>query len=239
MEGTNISYPDSNINHDHTYYGNGCSNTWKNEPPYNGGSSISCTTRLVKDGNNENQKNGTYYTFQAITDGTGGILATSNTNSPDTFCPFGWQLPYSGTGGAYYDKSRSWNVLFNTYGIGFDDGTTADVAKVKSYPLSYVYSGSYSWGNGSLYYHNIHGLYWSSTLLDSTTVYGLSYSSYIRPAYATNKASGDTIRCDCRISNLESSPWHPRSLISIMAFHFLKTHFPSVKIMSNYLKNEA
>ena len=36
-----------------------------------------------------------------------------------------------------------------------------------------------------------------------------------------------------------SSPWHPRSLISIMAFHFLKAHFPSVKIMSNYLKNET
>ena len=24
-----------------------------------------------------------------------------------------------------------------------------------------------------------------------------------------------------------------------MAFHFLKAHFPSVKIMSNYLKNET
>ena len=53
------------------------------------------------------------------------------------------------------------------------------------------------------------------------------------------KLHAGALRCDFDISNLEIFPWHPRSLISIMAFHFLKAHFPSVKIMSNYLKNET
>ena len=180
---------------DHTYIGNGCSGE---------GSITPCETRIVQTTDNEDQKNGTYYHFQAAAAGAGGAMATQNFNSPDTFCPLGWQLPYSGTGGDYYDKSRSWKVLFNTYSIGFDDGTATDTAKIKSYPLSYVYSGSYYWNVGRLYYQSYAGYYWASTILNGTAAYRLdTYSSIIRPTNAATKAGGFAIRCTLGINNLE------------------------------------
>ena len=180
-------YADSNVSHDHTYIGNGCSG--------GDGSITPCETRIVQTADNENQKNGTYYNFQAATDGSGGAITTDNTNSSDTFCPLGWQLPYGGTGGAYYDKSRSWNKLFTDYSIAFDDGTAAGATKIKSYPFSYVYSGYYFWGTGRLYYQGNSGHYWSSTVVSSTSAYYLStWSSVIKPARTDGKARGYTLR---------------------------------------------
>ena len=192
VAGTNINYPDSNISHDHTYYGNGC--------PGGDGSITPCETRIVKTADNENQKNGTYYTFQAATDSTGGAITTDNTNSSDTFCPLGWQLPYSGTGGDYYDKSRSWKYLFSKYSL-IDDQASA--TKLKSYLFSYVYSGYYRWGTGRLYYQNNGGYYWSSTVVSSTHAYYLNtWSSAVRPAVTDNKAYGFTVRCHFKVSIL-------------------------------------
>ena len=188
VAGTNINYPDSNISHDHTYYGNGC--------PGGDGSITPCETRIVKTADNEDQKNGTYYNFQAGTSGAGAAVTTDNTNSPDTFCPLGWQMPYSGTGGEYYDKSRSWNKLFTDYSIAFDDGTAAGATKIKSYPLSYVYSGLYLWNTGRLYLQSNSGFYWSSTVVSSTNAYSLdTWSSGVRPAYTRSKADGYAVRC--------------------------------------------
>ena len=220
-------YKDGTRSNDHSYYGNGCSSS-------SGGSITPCSTRIVQTADNENQENGVYYNFQAITNGTGASISATDTNSSDTICPLGWQLPHAGTGGDYYNKSRSWNYLFTTYGVAFDAGTTADATKIKSYPFSYVYSGYYNWTSGKLSDLNEHGYYWSSTVASNTNAYDLgTWSSVIFSTLSDNKTYGFNVRCDFDISNIESSPWHPRSLISIMAFHFLKAHFPSVKIMSN------
>ena len=197
---------DNNGTHDHTYYGRGCSNYWGTEGL--GGSATPCADsdaggRYVNTHDGETQKNGTYYHFQAATDGTGGAIATDNANSSDTFCPLGWQLPYDGTGGDYYDESKSWNYLFTTYSIKFNDGTATDATKIKSYPFSYVYSGNYYWSTGRLYYQGNTGYYWSSTVVSSTTAYTLSmWSSGIRPANTSNKANGFAVRCVLDISNL-------------------------------------
>ena len=173
---------------DHTYYGNGCSG--------GDGSATPCSTRIIQTADSENQKNGTYYHFQAATSGSGGAITTDNTNSSDTFCPLGWQLPYSGTGGDYYDKSKSWNYLFTTYGVAFDAGTTADATKIKSYPFSYVYSGNYNWITGRLYNQSGNGGYWSSTVFSSTNAYYLyTWSSGVRPTSSYIKALGFTLRC--------------------------------------------
>ena len=184
-------YIDTDSVHDHAFFGNGC--------PSN--SITPCSTRIVKTADNENQKNGTYYTFQAVTDGTGGALSTNNTNSQDTFCPLGWQLPYSGTGGDYYNKSKSWNYLFTTYSIGFNDGITTDSTKIGSYPFSYVQSGVFNWGTGRLYYLNDHGNYWSSTIVYNAGAYDLDmWPSGIRTASTNGKTNGFVFRCAHRFS---------------------------------------
>ncbi len=194
-----MQYKDGGRSRDRTYYGMGCPNVWGTGG--DAGSDIPCvaTGRIVKDGNNEDQKNGTYYHFQAASVGTGSTITTNNANTPDTFCPLGWQLPYTGTSGAYYNQSKSWKYLFDSYGITYDDGGAAQVAKIRSYPFSYVYSGRYHWFTGRLYYQGGSGDYWSSTVVSDTHVYYLStFSLAIRPASSDNRAVGFALRCVTR-----------------------------------------
>ena len=229
MEGTDIRFPDSDYTHDHTYYGNGCPGD-DNQPE----SYKSCSTRIVNTFDEEPQLIGVYYDFQAATAGAGGAITTDNANAPDTFCPLGWQLPYSGTGGDYYDKPKSNDFLFNTYGIA-DSQSGAN--QFRSYPFSYVFSGRLRFEVSGLKFLDTAGFLWSITIGGPGQAFRTEiWYEKVRYASAYSMTFGYALRCDFDISNLESFPWHPRSLISIMAFHFLKAHFPSVKIMSNYLK---
>ena len=198
---------DNSPTHDRTFYGNGCPNGWGDKGA--GGSITPCSTRIVKTYDNEDQKNGTYYHFQAATSGTGGSMSTDNTNSSDTFCPLGWQLPYSGTGGDYYNKSRSWNYLFNKYSI-IDDETSA--TKVKSYPFSYVYSGIFGWDMGRLYYQNGGGFYGSSTLASSGQLYRLNTATMrVNMAENVTKLHAGALRCVDYSSDLSSTArWQER-----------------------------
>ena len=187
---------------DHSYYGRGCGNGWGTGG--DGGSQTPCADsnaggRYIATLDGETQKNGTYYHFQAATSGAGGAIEADNANSPDTFCPLGWQLPYSGTDGDYYDKSRSLNYLFTTYGIRFVDETQADATKVGSYPFSYVLSGAYYWAKGRLYLQNGGGYYWQSTNnnLPNSYLFHLGRNT-VKPARADNKSFGYSIRCVTR-----------------------------------------
>ena len=195
-------FKDTNVAHDHTYIGRGCKNAWGTDG--NGGSITPCSDsdaggRYVKTADNETQKNGTYFHYQAATSGSGSVQTADNIDIPDTFCPLGWQLPYSGTGGDYYDKSRSWNYLFNKYSI-INDETSA--TKVKSYPFSYVYSGNYYWLTGRLYYQSNRGDYWSSTVVDRTGAYSLdTWSLVVRPANTPHRAFGYTVRCIWKLAS--------------------------------------
>ena len=194
-----VQYKDTNISHDHTYYGMGCPNNWGTSGEL--GSDIPCvaTGRIVKDGNNEDQKNGTYYHYQAASVGTGSTITTNNANVPDTFCPLGWQLPYSGKDGVYYNQSKSWKYLFDSYSITYDDGGTTESAKIKSYPFSYVHSGNYNWNTGRLYNQGNHGNYWPSTVVSSTNAYSLgTWSLGILPANSQNRTNGFPLRCVTR-----------------------------------------
>ena len=192
-------YKDGTVTNDHTYYGRGCKNDWGTNGE--AGSQTPCADsdaggRYVTTADGETQKNGTYFNFQAATVGAGGAMATDKTDSSYTFCPLGWQLPYSGTGGDYDDKSKSWNHLFKSYDLHIGDGTTTDATKIKSYPFSYVYSGHYHWTTGRLYYQGRNGYYWSSTVVSSTNAYVLvTWPSVVRPAYPDTKTFGNTLRC--------------------------------------------
>ena len=198
MAGTNIYFPDTDSSHDHTYYGNGCPNRQDQTIPDTwGGSEVACSTRLIQTYDGETQKIGTYYDGQAGSAGSGDALRQEdNANYPDTFCPLGWQLPYSGTGGDYYDKSRSLRKLFDTYSITYNDGGTTQVNKVRSYPFSFIYSGSYHWTTGRLYYLEITGRYWTGSVINTTGAYRLNiWPTIIRPSDTDSKNNGQALRC--------------------------------------------
>ena len=80
---------------------------------------------------------------------------------------------------------------------------------VRSYPLSYVYSGYYYWGTGRLYYQTLYGAYWSSSIVSSTNSYDLyMYSTRLIKANSANKRSGSALRCMAKLyTNLVSAHW--------------------------------
>ena len=198
-------YKDSNKEHDHTYYGRGCNDSWGT----GSGSNTPCTDsngggRFVSTVDNETQKNGTYYHFHAATSGSGGPIITENAKAPDSFCPLGWQLPYSGTGGDYYDQSKSWKVLFTTYNIKAkpdalqESITIQDKEKILSYPLSYINSGLYYWSTGLLYLQTQGGFYWSSIIASENPPHAYRMTVWhlnISRSETVSKYFGNTLRC--------------------------------------------
>ena len=183
---------DNSPTHDRTFYGNGCPNGWGDKGA--GGSITPCSTRIIKTYDNEDQKNGTYYHFQAATSGTGGSMSTDNTNSSDTFCPLGWQLPYNGTGGDYYDQSKSWRyLLISKYSLS---NNIDSVNKIQSYPISFINNGLFNWNSGKLYLQGGSGYYWASSVSTDTNAYRVVViDAGIRFYESGNKANGDSIRC--------------------------------------------
>ena len=221
---------DTNVLHDHTYYGNGCHvYSW---------SYTACSLRTIKTFDNEDQYIGVLFNSNSSSSGSSVSITTADTNAPDSFCPLGWQIPYSGTGGDYYDKSNSWKNLVDLYDFGYSQTGSE---KIRSYPFSFIQPGEYDYGQGGIAYTEIAGDYWINTV--STTDYRsyrfTIYGDRSEPRNTAYFSHGYPVRCDFDISNLESFPWHPRSLISIMAFHFLKAHFPSVKIVSNRMPEKS
>ena len=196
MEGTLI-ITDNDSSHDHTYYGNGCSKAYGE-----GGSDKSCSTRITPTYDSENQKTGTYYNFQAATSGVGSTLSAENANSDDTFCPLGWQLPYSGTGGAYYDKSKSWRYLLLQYSLVDHDAQS--VIKIRSYPLSYNLPGYYYLGEGKLFNMGNDAIYLSKTnrSADSYRSLYFGWGTNLDSQRAEGKTEATAIRCNSRISTL-------------------------------------
>ena len=184
-------YQDGTATNDHSYYGFGCNNGWGTSGE--DGSQTPCPDsnaggRYVTTADGETQKNGTYYNFQATTVGTGGTMSTKNADAPDAFCPVGWQLPYSGTGGDYYDKSKSWKYLFTAYSYSDDiQGRTG----VMSYPISNIKSGMFIWNMGRLYFLNSRIDAWTATVKDSGAAYEIRN---VLPAVVDRKTLGIEVR---------------------------------------------
>ena len=188
MEGTSL-LTDGAINHDHSYYGNGCTNPFDTTKPSEGygGSTKSCSTRIISTFDNENQKNGTHYNYMAVTSGSGGTVASgSGAAIPDTFCPLGWQLPYGGEGGDYYDKSRSFKYLMTAYNY------SGQMSKVTSYPLSYVKPGDYRLALGRLFEMTRINHQWTSINAGSNNAYRIYETTSV---YSDAKTIAMTIRC--------------------------------------------
>ena len=170
---------DDRANVDHSYYGNGCVLSWDDSKPTEGygGSSTSCSTRIVATYDGENQKNGTLYHSKSTTAGSGGTLVEDDhAITPDSFCPLGWQLPYAGTGGDYYNKSRSWKYLLDSYGI--TASTLVNSRKILSYPMSHIASGYYGFALGRLFGQAINDRQFSSDNKTRLEIYRLNVDPY-------------------------------------------------------------
>ena len=202
MAGTNIHYPDDVYTHNHTYQGNGCENIWDTtDRPYFGGSIVSCATNLTKTQDDETQKIGTYYNFAALNAGSGAGGSFDNANYPDTFCPLGWQMPYGGTGGDYYNKSRSWMYLFEQYSL-INDPASAE--QFLSYPFSTILSGDYHWTTGALYHLDDTGKLATKTSATLERFYQTMINhNEILQNQTILRSDGSSIRCIFGISNLE------------------------------------
>ena len=187
VAGTNINYPDTNSAHDHTYYGFGCDSEW------GVGSTVSCDVDLISN-LSDTQKIGVYYTFTAAVSGSSTTESvTDNMNAPDTFCPLGWQLPYSGTGGDYYDKSKSWRYLLTQYNYG-DNKAGAD--GLRSYPIAIIDSGLLEFAQGKLFEATINGNYWSETNNTRDRGYRI-HTNHTRVIHPQNswKVLGHSLHC--------------------------------------------
>ena len=190
VEGTDITIIDGSSNNDHTYFGNGCR---IDEYTPNSGSTKSCSSRTNLTADGETLSIGTYYNFQAIAAGSGGLdYSENNSVVLDTFCPLGWQLSYGGTGGDYYNKSRSWNYFLNSYSIAAD---TPGSNKIRSYPISYIYTGYFHLGTGKLFEQGNFALYKSATILDRSNTYGFKISSNSVWSNGDVKAIANPVRC--------------------------------------------
>ena len=182
MAGTDIAKT-SEDKYDITFFGGSCQNS----------SYKSCSIFNVNTSDGEPQLIGVYYDFQAAASGSGAAIKTDNRNSSDTFCPLGWQLPYSGTDGDYYDQSKSWEYLFSEYGYGNDStGSTG----IHSYPISNIYSGEINNSQGYLMFAGNRDSLWSITNRSSSGAYRLESTATIVNVKSPNgKIVGHTIRC--------------------------------------------
>ena len=173
---------------DHTYYGNGCETD-------SSGSRVACSTRLSTTKDGESQSIGVYYTPKAIFAGYDLSTAQAGATIPDSFCPLGWQLPYSGTGGDYSDQSRSWKyLLVEAYGY-------SSALPSFSYPTSIILSGSWRiFSNpdiNGLYFMNRDAHYRGNTMKQPSVVYDMYFASGGSTNYNTAEGldTGMATRC--------------------------------------------
>ena len=198
MAGTDVQTgkSDTNIQHDHSYYGNSCSTEERGGlDPEHKMSPTSCSTRVISSATSSSdpQNIGVYYNYQAATSGSGASAKTDNMIVPDSSCPLGWQMPYDGTGGDYYNKSKSWKYLNSSY--------PSSVTR-KDYPISIILSGHFNWdGSGGagpgLYWLEVNAYIWSQTVFSSGNAYWTDIST---PATSIGsnkpgKTNGPVVRC--------------------------------------------
>ena len=109
-------------------------------------------------------------------------------NASGSVCPKGWTLP-SGKSNGDFKK------LTNRYYI---ENNEAGSTKLRSAPLSFVLSGYYRYGNGSVGSTG-NGGYWSSATYSSMSAYSLFFSSsYVLSSDNSDRGHGYALRCVAR-----------------------------------------
>ena len=150
---------------------------------------------------------GNYYNWYSATAGNGTYSFSTNNNSVGgDLCPAGWKLPIGGRK-ANVSTSDFWSLSRAVIGAdpanfandyfyytGNPEGVNASKL-LRTYPNNLLYSG-YVYG-ASINNRGSYGSYWSSTVGNSSTAYGLGlYSSTVYPGTDVgNKYSGRAVRC--------------------------------------------
>lgn len=131
---------------------------------------------------------GNYYSWNAATAGTGASITSGEASA--SICPTGWKLPTSNN-----TAKDSFGYLMGQYGLRTDNGSEANVNKVRLTPLYFIPAGFVNTDglNGAGNY----GLYWSSSpMSDGTQAYGLGFASGdLNPSYNDNRYYGRFVRC--------------------------------------------
>ena len=159
---------DTNKLNDHTYQGNG-----------------SAGTKTVTTVDGETQGIGTYYNWAASTAQSGG----DSGEAPNSVCPYGWRLP----SGADQSTNKSFAyLLVGAYHYGND---SAGSSAARSYPVSLVLSGYYSWGTGYALAQNLYGVWWTSSVQSASTAYYTIVIDYQLTQNPDPKYVGHSLRC--------------------------------------------
>ena len=154
----------------------------------------SCSTYSLNTVDNESLYVGTFYNAHAITVDSSKTITANNTNFPDTFCPLGWQLPYDGTGGDYYNKSKSWGYLYGQYLI---TNSSSGSEKLRSYPISQIFGGEINNGGKFINFAGFRSSYHSITNNEERKLYRTESTPDMAKYDNTNfKQVGYSARCD-------------------------------------------
>lgn len=134
---------------------------------------------------------GNYYSWAAVTAGTGNSVSNDGENAENSICPKGWKLPKSGGSST---ENGSFNNLLNQYGL--TSSPTSGNNNIATSPLYFVRSGYVepaSSGNG-LGRVGYEGWYWSSRSRSSGYVYSLRFNQSVTLSGAS-RYRGASIRC--------------------------------------------
>ena len=104
-------------------------------------------------------------------------------------------------GATAYSSSNAYSISLSSSTVRAQDfisnlyGFTLRSTIARRYPLSYVFSGYYYWGDGNLYYQGFAGYWWSTAAYSDSNAYYLStLSSFLNPHDNGTKAFGFALR---------------------------------------------
>lgn len=143
-----------------------------------------------------------YYSWDAVTLGSGRSLDTENTDAPYSICPKGWKLPNSGADYNNGWKRGDYYALATAYGANLEDNdydtdsVFQDVIGPDTIP-NFQFASNYSYGYYE--YGGVFGTYWSSTSSSSTdTAISFVIDSNIDVSEEYSRYYGQSVRCLAR-----------------------------------------
>ena len=139
-----------------------------------------------------------YYSWDAVTLGSGRTITTENTDAPQSICPKGWRLPTSGKWSNYEWKRGDFYILATAYGADLENNYSENSATFYNNAgpgttANFIVSGSYdgTYDDGGSY-----GYYWSSTSRSSDSARALFFKTdYLTVAGNIDRYMGDSVRC--------------------------------------------
>ena len=147
-----------------------------------GTDSATSAASLASDSTDLHYHQGNYYNWYAATAGSNAKNMKDGDEAPQSICPAGWRLPYSGD---TQKGSKSWYYLVNQASITVSNITTG--------PFYIPRAGGY---NKSVNDVGSNGRYWSSTANGGVAAYYLRFNSLnVHPQNDYDANNGNSVRC--------------------------------------------